>query len=273
MPMGSPITSKSTLKTMKNIPILHHSVAGSGPTVVLLHGYLASSAYWQTIADELSRTHRVIAIDLLGFGRSPKPACSRYDYDAQLTSINHTLEKLNVTEPFTLIGHSMGSLISLRYARTFPQRVKKLLLANMPVFASGQQAKQEILSTNFVYRIGLRPGFHWMVWPLFRLALSMQLIPEKVSENAAARRAYIFQNTAVSRLRSMRNIIYAAKIQADLQTLEMTTLLLSGLNDRARYLQNIADLKFGSNVSLANIAGGHHLPLTHPQLVSEYVRS
>ncbi len=258
---------------MKIAPVLHHTVTGSGPTVVLLHGYLASSAYWLDITRELSQTHRVVAIDLLGFGQSPKPACSRYDYDAQLASINRTLETAGVSVSFTLIGHSMGSLISLRYARTFPERVHKLMLANMPILLSKRQAKREILGTNFVYRIGLRPGLHWIIWPIFRLAMRWQLIPETVSDNASARRSYIFQNTSVSRLRSMRNVIYAAKIEADLQALNMTTLLLSGLQDRARYFQNLALLKVGDHISLSNIPGGHHLPLTHPQLISAYVRS
>lgn len=258
---------------MKIAPVLHYTITGSGLTVVLLHGYLASSAYWHTVTEELSHTHRVVAIDLLGFGQSPKPACSRYDYDAQLASINRTLEETGVEGTFTLIGHSMGSLISLRYARTFPERVDKLMLANMPILLSKRQAKREILGTNFVYRIGLRPGLHWIIWPMFKLAMRWHLIPETVSDNASARRSYIFQNTSVSRLRSMRNVIYAAKIEADLQALSMTTLLLSGLQDRARYFQNLALLRLDNHVSFSNIPGGHHLPLTHPQLISAYVRS
>ncbi len=257
---------------MKKIPLLHAIISGTGPTVVLLHGYLASSAYWQTVTSELSLTHRVIAIDLLGFGKSPKPGCNTYGYDDQLASINVTLEKLEVTDAFTLIGHSMGSLIALRYARSFPSRVRKLMLANMPVLLSEKQAKHEILGTNFVYRIGLRPGLHWIVWPLFRLAMRWRLIPETVSENASARRSYIFQSTSISRLRSMRNVIYAAKIEADLRATSVSTLILSGLQDRTRYLQNLAQLRLADHIRVSSVPGGHHLPLTHPQLVSAYVR-
>ncbi len=260
--------------TTKKIPVLHAVVSGQAhkPVVVLLHGYLASSAYWQHVVEDLSITNRVVSIDLLGFGKSPKPGCSAYDYAAQTRSINHTLQNMGITGKFTLIGHSMGSLIALRYASIFPQQVKKLMLANMPVFLNKRQAKQEIMGGNLAYRIGLKPGLHWIIWPLFKIAMRWDLIPETVSDNARARRSYIFQNTSISRLRSMRNVIYAATIEADLRATNVSTLILSGLHDRAKYLQNIAELQFKKQVRVLNIPGGHHLPLTHPQLVSEFVR-
>ncbi len=127
---------------MKASKILHFTDTGTGPLVVLLHGYMASSEYWREVTQYIGKHRRVIAIDLLGFGKSPKPLRSRYDYDSQLTSINATLDSLAVTEPFTLVGHSMGSLVSLRYTKTYAHRVKKLVLTNMPFFLDPVTAKK-----------------------------------------------------------------------------------------------------------------------------------
>lgn len=263
-------------KSKSKTYMLNATVTGQGPTVVLLHGYLASSAYWQVIAKDLAHSSQVVTLDLLGFGKSPKPNRSRYDYEAQIASVDHTLDSLGISRPFTLIGHSMGSLIALRYARLFPAQVQKLLLTNMPILLGEKQARQEILGTNMAYRLGLRPGLHWAIWPLFRLALYWQLVPETIAGKATSQLAYIFQSTPASRLRSMRNVIYAATVEADLKAVEVSTLILSGLQDRARYIQNLTQLQFDhklkQQIKVLSIPGGHQLPLTHPQLVSEYVR-
>ncbi len=255
------------------IPILHSEVSGSGPVVVLLHGYMASSKYWQQVIEKIGRQHRIISLDLLGFGDSPKPACSRYDYDAQLRSIDATLDSLDVVEPFILVGHSMGALVALRYASTRKQRVCKLLLANMPIFLDSLTARREILNTNFFYYIGLRRGLHSFVWSLFRAATVLQLLPHSIGEGAAARRTYLFQSTAISRLRSLRNIIYAAKIEADLTALSITTTVLFGLHDRTGYIRGLPIIQKieGGYITTPSIPGGHHLPLRSPELVAAYI--
>jgi pimeloyl-ACP methyl ester carboxylesterase len=256
---------------MKQIPVLHYEVSGNGPTVVLLHGYMASSRYWQRTTTSLAADHRVIAIDLLGFGKSPKPACSRYDYEAQLASINATLATLDVSEPFILVGHSMGALLALRFTRQYGERVEKLVLANMPIFLTRRQAKKEILGTNPFYKIGLQPGLHSIIWPIFRLSTLLRLIPERIGENAVARRSYMFQSTGISRLRSLRNVIFAGKIQADIQSLRVKTVILSGISDRAQYIQNLGHLPMNEFVRIRNVSGGHHLPITKPESITQFI--
>jgi pimeloyl-ACP methyl ester carboxylesterase len=256
---------------MKQPRLLHYSDTGSGPVVVLLHGYLASSRYWERVVTTLSKKHRVIAFDLLGFGKSPKPACSRYDYTAQLDSIEASLQQLGVTGKIKLVGHSMGSLIALRYAAEYPARVKKLVLTNMPVYLREGEARREILSSSLIYRFGLRRGLHGFIWPLFVLTTRLRLLPTKVAEGAVERRNYLFQNTGLSRLRSMRNVIFAATIEADLLRIKVKATLVSGLEDRKQYLRNIPQLRKVSDIVSHAVKGGHHLPLTHPELFADFI--
>jgi pimeloyl-ACP methyl ester carboxylesterase len=100
---------------------------GAGKPVVLLHGLTGTHEYFAPLAIRLSQTNRVIAPDLLGFGRSPWPDIS-YTVDEHLAALEQVLPK----EPFVLIGHSMGTLLALEFARRHPQRVTGLVLISPP---------------------------------------------------------------------------------------------------------------------------------------------
>jgi pimeloyl-ACP methyl ester carboxylesterase len=100
---------------------------GAGKPVVLLHGLTGTHEYFAPLAFRLSQTNRVIAPDLLGFGRSPWPDIA-YTVDEHLTA----LEPVLPSEPFVLIGHSMGALLALEFARRHPQRLAGLVLISPP---------------------------------------------------------------------------------------------------------------------------------------------
>lgn len=256
---------------MKKIPILNYTDTGSGPTVVLLHGFISNSKYWRNVLPELTGTNRVINIDLLGFGKSPKPLRSSYNYEAQLASIDATLKQAGVLSPFTLVGHSMGSLLALRYAKTHKQNVKKLILSNMPILLTYEQARDEILGTNRIYRLGLRNGINGIAWPIFRAVTWLQLLSRKARHNAVIRNRLAFSNTMTSRLRSLRNVVFTTQIEADLKAVDVQTVLVSGTGDRAIYLENLATMQLGKNISVSNIAGGHHLPMSTPKAITTHI--
>ena len=256
---------------MKTPTALHYEITGSGPTVVLLHGYMASSKYWARVSEQLSHNHRVIALDLLGFGKSPKPSCSRYDYEAQLRSIDATLDQLGVRGQFTLVGHSMGSLVALRYARERSHRIKRLLLTNMPIWQDPEQAKGDVLGAHPIYRYILQPGLHSFFWIAFRIAIRFSLLPEQLTTDLRKRRDYLFQSSSTSRLRSLRNVIYAAKVEADLTALTVKTVILSGIRDNKNYLLNLDPMQLGSHILRHRVDEGHHLPLQRPELVAQFI--
>jgi pimeloyl-ACP methyl ester carboxylesterase len=99
---------------------------GSGPAVVLLHGMASSWQWWLENIPALARHHRVIAVDLPGFGHSdPLPA------PAEMATHAHTvldlLTQLDI-ESATFAGHSMGGLIAMETFVADPQRVRNLIL-------------------------------------------------------------------------------------------------------------------------------------------------
>src|SRR3989338_5067156 len=112
---------------MKDQLLLSYHQKGSGEDIVLLPGMLATTNFWKVIQKKLSTKYKVTSLDLLGFGLSPKPDNIDYSYQDHLESLNNTLTHLNI-QKFTLVGHSMGGLIALNYAKAYPNKVKKLFI-------------------------------------------------------------------------------------------------------------------------------------------------
>jgi pimeloyl-ACP methyl ester carboxylesterase len=100
--------------------------AGSGPTVVLIHGMINSSRHWQEVALRLARTHRVVAPDLIGHGDSATPR-GDYSLGAHAASIRDLLATIGV-ERATIVGHSLGGGVAMQFFYQFPQRTERLVL-------------------------------------------------------------------------------------------------------------------------------------------------
>lgn len=105
-------------------------------TVVLIHGMGNTSASWQSIARQLPSDVRVIGVDMLGFGQSPKPKWIRYKIAVQARSIAKTLVEEGVTQRPIIVGHSLGALVATELARRLPLLIKRLVLCSPPLYRS-----------------------------------------------------------------------------------------------------------------------------------------
>ncbi|WP_423919598.1 alpha/beta fold hydrolase [Frigoribacterium sp. 2-23] len=118
-------------------PLLHVARdEGTGPVVVLLHGVASSSVTFQNVVPLIAPHHRVVAIDLLGFGDSPMPPGCEYTIEEHVDAIERTLRSLRLPGPITLVGHSMGSLIAARLAANAGRRFDRIVLVSPPVYVS-----------------------------------------------------------------------------------------------------------------------------------------
>lgn len=110
---------------------IHHVEAGSGPTVLLLHGEPTwSYLYRKMIPPLVAAGCRAVAPDLVGFGRSDKPAAvADYSYASHVAWMWQWLEA-NDLKDITLFGQDWGSLIGLRLAAEHPERFARIMIAN-----------------------------------------------------------------------------------------------------------------------------------------------
>lgn len=101
---------------------------GDGPPVVLLHGLLASSDNWFTIARLLSDTYRVIAPDLRNHGVSPHS--DDFDFSLLSADIRELIERLNLRKPF-IVGHSLGGKTAMELSLSFPDIPRAVVLEDI----------------------------------------------------------------------------------------------------------------------------------------------
>jgi pimeloyl-ACP methyl ester carboxylesterase len=100
----------------------------NGKTVVLFHGKNFCAATWQgTIAALTAAGYRVIAVDQIGFCKSSKPAHYQFSFQQLAGNTHALLASLGISRVI-IIGHSMGGMLGMRYALTFPDDVEQLVL-------------------------------------------------------------------------------------------------------------------------------------------------
>ena len=117
--------------------LLYTKELGSGgSTLVFLPGLGGTTRYWESRVAPLASEHCLLLIDLLGFGRSPKPWI-RYTVERHVAELRRVLEG---REAFTLVGHSFGALAAVAYAALYPEQVNGLVLLSLPCFGGLEQA-------------------------------------------------------------------------------------------------------------------------------------
>jgi pimeloyl-ACP methyl ester carboxylesterase len=112
---------------------LHYLTAGSGPPLILLHGYAETSLMWRTVMPEFAERFLVVAPDLPGIGDSDIPADG---LDMQSAAIRmHQLVRSLGIEKARVVGHDIGLMVAYAYAAQFPSEVEKLVV--MDAFLPG----------------------------------------------------------------------------------------------------------------------------------------
>ncbi|MET0964309.1 MAG: alpha/beta hydrolase [Noviherbaspirillum sp.] len=109
---------------------------GDGPAVVLLHSSMASKSQWRSLSDSMRGTHRLIAIDLHGYGESAMPDCGEtFSLRDEVRLVQSALAPLLAPgERYHLAGHSYGGGVALRLAHAEPERVRSLSLYEPTAF-------------------------------------------------------------------------------------------------------------------------------------------
>ena len=148
---------------------------GHGRPILLLHGFATSSYTWHSIIPELARDHRVIAIDLRGFGASDKPIDEHYSIQDQTEAVQAFIEQENFRD-LTVIGHSFGGGITLSLALNAEQQRKPRI-------------RNIVLIDTIAYRQPLPVFFKLLQIPMVG-DLGMTLVPPEIQAEQGLRLAY-----------------------------------------------------------------------------------
>ena len=110
---------------------LYVRVGGSGPTVVLLHGYGETGDMWAPLAEDLAPDHTVVVPDLRGMGLSAKPP-GGYDKKTQGGDIAGILDTLKI-ERAALVTHDIGNMVGYAFAAQYRDRVTGFVVIDAPL--------------------------------------------------------------------------------------------------------------------------------------------
>ena len=142
--------------TVKGIK-LHYLEAGEKEVVLMLHGFPTSAYLWRNIMPKIAKTHRVIALDLPGYGKSEKPLSPSYSFNFYTDLLAEFLSKLNI-QAVNLVVHDLGGPVGLHWATRNQPMVKRIVFMNTLVY----------------------PNFSWAV-VIFTLALKTPFVKDWVT--------------------------------------------------------------------------------------------
>lgn len=234
---------------------------GAGDNVIaFLPGLGGTTRYWQTRVAPLAVDRRLLLIDLLGFGKSSKPR-TRYSIDRHVGAVHRVLGERG---PVTLVGHSLGALVSVAYAARYPTQVRGLVLLSLPYFGSFDNAREHFcrgpLPDRWIFtNLALAAVTCILTRRLFGQLLPRLLddIPREVAED-------LVQHTWRSSTSSLWEAVYRYDAAGDADRLDpaMRVRCLHGDRDPTAPLAGIRRLSAGrANWTLDVMAGVDHHPL------------
>jgi pimeloyl-ACP methyl ester carboxylesterase len=251
-----------------------------GQPVLALHGWLDNSASFDRLAPLLPELH-LVALDLTGHGRSEHRHSSTVHH-----FIDWAPEVLAVADhlgwqTFSLLGHSMGAGISTLVAGTFPDRLRRLVLLEGagPLAADASRAPKQLASAlEDEGRVSEKPP---RLFPDLEAAVAARLrdsdLDTEGAELLVARGSEEVEGgvrfTHDPRLRTRsRTRLTENQVLAFLANISCPVLAVRALQGWPFPEEVVmARLKTIANLETAEIEGGHHVHLTHPERVAPVI--
>jgi pimeloyl-ACP methyl ester carboxylesterase len=120
-----------TRDILSNGTTIHVRAGGTGPAVLLLHGYAETGDMWAPMAVDLASDHTVVVPDLRGIGRSAKPS-GGFDKKTQAADMVGVLDQLGIDRA-DLVTHDIGNMVGYAFAALHPTRVTRFALIDAPL--------------------------------------------------------------------------------------------------------------------------------------------
>ena len=209
---------------------------GVGEPVLLLHGSgpgVTAWANWRLTIPELSKQHRVIAPDLVGFGYTERPAQAEYSLDSW---VNHSLgimDSLGI-QKFSVVGNSFGGAIALALAIRHPDRVKRMVLM-------GSVGVPFLITPELDAIWGYQPSMTNMRTLLDIFAHDRGLVSDELAElrfQASIRPGYQESYEKMFPAPRHRWVDALSSSYAEISSINAQTLIIHGRDDRVIPLEN-----------------------------------
>ncbi|MEG3974409.1 alpha/beta hydrolase [Microcoleus sp. herbarium8] len=241
---------------------------GSGPPLLLLHGFFGEKTCWLPLIEILQSQFRCISLDMLGFGESSQPQI-QYDVAVEVAFVRQVIEQLNI-EPCSIIGHSFGGWVASAYALKYPNSVSSLILAAPAGIRDDSFCGQYDALRPLLWQTPVVDWALQLAKPVARLAGKS----DKLQEISGWRRELMSQPVARSFLMSrMRPEDAVDTVEKEIHKLQIPTLVIAADSDETIPLwhcETYAKEILGAELVIIPNAT-HGLPQTQPQFIAKLI--
>ena len=172
--------------------------AGSGPPLLLVHGFTGSKENWLPVMGALARHYRVIAPDLPGWGESERQADAQYGFAEQVEHLAAFIPEVVGPGQVRLVGHSMGGGIAALLAARHPSLIERLVLLDAAGVEFDNEFARRVLAGEHPFAVQDRASLQrwlelvfddppWVPWPASR-ALVLRRLRDDAFERAVLAR-------------------------------------------------------------------------------------
>ena len=246
---------------------LNYEIIGSGDKkLVFIHGLTGSKNYWKRELETVSKTHQLLLVDLLGFGDSPKPN-SDYSLNTQLNALEKIITKENFNNGNTVIvGHSMGSIISLALLAEHSNWFEGAIITGLPVYKDKNEFK-EIMSGHGTFDRLVSGKYGTLICMLHPIFMTNFFKPDNLTD-------VVYEDAKKHTWQSYANSLNEIVIKPDLYSFskaikDKKIVFIHGTEDTSAPFESAKKYaETFSNAKFITVTGGdHQLFLKEPKLV------
>lgn len=233
-------------------------------TYVFIHGIGNTLHSWDDVVAKMPKDVRIIGIDLLGFGDSPKPHWAMYDAKTQARSVGMTLLGLRMVQQPIIVGHSLGALVAVEVAKRYSLIPKQLVLCSPPFYSPRIDGKK-VASTDDMLRTiyGIAKKYPERLEKFSPLAVklglankTLNITNDNVTTYVAALEASIINQTSLQ----------------DIDKLKVPTHIFYGTFDLVVIKKHITNLvKTHENITATRLNAGHEVVGSYVKSVAKYL--
>jgi pimeloyl-ACP methyl ester carboxylesterase len=243
---------------------VHYRDEGKGFPIVLVHGTASSLHTWDDWTTALSKSHRVIRMDLPAFGLTGPNTNADYSIEAYTQFLHQFLSKIKL-DKFYLAGNSLGGNIAWNYAAEYPEQIEKLILVdasglptNKTQPAIFKMAKTPVLNSLFLYvtpKFFIKKNMEQVYADDTKIKDALITRYHKMALRVGNRQAFIDRAKTDFKLDEKANL-------EKLRSIQTPTLLIWGAKDTWIPLDNGKRMdRFLSNSKLVVLENSGHVPM------------
>ena len=247
-------------------------IDGPGEPIVFLHGIASNTKVWELVIKPLRGKHKIVLIDLLGFGESVAPDNIKYNVDDHAYAVSYGLKKAGIREPAFFVGHSMGSIVATHIAAIHPKKVLGLVLCSLPIYKRSELSDQKLRSWQKD-----SDNAYFRVYRLLREKKDFAIKTAAVLHKLGIREVELQEQSWYAFSESLKNTIEHQSVEADIKKISVPISIIYGKFDLLVISKHLEDLRRYDNIMVYKTNSRHDLTagFSHKisQLVDEFVSS